>query len=68
MFKIKLEEFPETLFDFPYIGNNITRKDVAEITKEWNEAQMANFAAKYPHLVTATTSKSEPTKIETKEK
>lgn len=64
--KIKLEEFPETPFDLPYIGNNITRKDVAEITKTWNEAQMANFAAKFPHFVAS--AKSEPAKIEPKDK
>lgn len=66
MFKIKIDEFPETIFDFPYIGNNLTRKDIAEITKEWNEAQLANFAAKFPHLVISP--KTEAPKAEPKEK
>ena len=66
MYKIKLEEFPETPFDFPYIGNNLIRKSVAEITKTWNDAQLANFAAKFPHLVEP--AKAEPAKIEPKDK
>lgn len=67
--KIKLDSFPDKgTFDFPIIGQNLTRESVAEITKEWNQSQIEKFQASYPHMVEGSAAKLETVKPEVEKK
>lgn len=67
--KINIQAFPEKgLFDFPRIGFNLTREKVEEITKDWNQAQIAQFQIKFPHFVTGSVDVAQPPKTDPKDK
>jgi hypothetical protein len=49
MSKIDIKKFPETLFDFPTIGTNLTREKATEIISAWSPAAVDEFLRRYPH-------------------
>lgn len=64
--KIKLDSFPEKdKFDLPFIGSGLTRASVEEITSKWNQAQIENFQASYPHMVEGSVDKPKPESVKT---
>lgn len=67
--KIKIDSFPENgKFDFPIIGHNLTRESVAEITKDWNQAQIEKFQVSYPHMVEGSLDKPKPEPVKPEDK